>query len=225
MTIAAAMRRLAALPGLRVLVGTRQSLHEDPDNPVPADSAILDTLATDRIIKLQREPEAVRQYVDSRLRSALPQLTDERITGLARTISQYQQPFLFARLAVREIIAEPHIADDTQLLARVLGSGHSGIFAHAVGRLGRTAPEVEALLHALTYARGNGFPRTGGIWALAASELAETPLDDRHVDKALELAAPFIMQDSELGDSVYRLTHRTFAEWYLRNEAQCDGSP
>jgi len=218
LTIAAALRRLAALPGVRVLVGTRQSMHEDPDHPIPRDSAILDTLAAERVIKLQQEPDAVREYAAARLASALPALADPRIGALAKTIAGYEQPFLFARLAIREIIAEPELADNEELLAQVLGAGHSGIFGHAVARLARTAPEAEALLHVLTYARGNGFPRTGGIWAIAASELNPAPLDDGHVDDALQLAAPFIMQDSEFGHSVYRLAHRTFAEWYLRND-------
>jgi len=193
-------------------------MHEDPDHPIPRDSAILDTLAAERVIKLQQDPDAVRRYAGARLGSALPALADQRVGALADTIARYEQPFLFARLAVREIIAEPELADNEELLAQVLGAGHSGIFEHAVARLARTAPKAEALLHVLTYARGNGFPRTGGIWAIAASELTQTNLDDRHVEEALQLAAPFIMQDSEFGRSVYRLAHRTFAEWYLRNE-------
>jgi hypothetical protein len=220
LTIAAALRRLAALPGMRVLVGTRQSLHEDPDHPIPRDSAILDTLAADQVIKLQQDADAVRRYVSARLRSAFPSRPDQEIGALADTIADYEQPFLFARLAVREIIADPDIADNKDLLAQVLGDGHSGIFGHAVTRLSRDAPEVEALLHVLTYARGNGFPRTGGIWAIAASELAPLTVDERHLEDALRLAAPFIMQDSEFGCSVYRLAHRTFAEWYLKNDAK-----
>ena len=227
LTIAATLRRLAALPGIRVLVGTRQSMHEDPDHPIPRDSAILDALAGQRVIKLPRDPDAVRVYVARRLKSARPDpnapqlmLTDDRIDELAAMIAGYEQPFLFARLAVAEIIADPGLAQNKELLAQMLESGHSGIFGHAVNRLARTAPEAEVLLHVLTYARGNGFPHTGGIWAIAGSALSENPLDDRDVEKALTLAAPFIMQDSEFGRSVYRLAHRTFAEWYLRNDAQ-----
>ena len=220
LTIAASLRRLAALPGVRLLVGTRQSTHEDPDHPIPPDSAILDALAAGRVIKLQQDPDAVRSYVAARLRSGLPVVSGQRATDLAVTIAAYPQPFLFARLAVREIIAEPALVDNYEQLARVLSSGHSGIFGHAVTRLARTAPEVEALLHVLTYARGNGFPRTGGIWAIAASELTEASIDDRHVRQTLQLAAPFIMQDSEFGHTVYRLAHRTFAEWYQRSDAQ-----
>jgi hypothetical protein len=226
LTIAATLRRLAAVPGVRVLVGTRQSMHEDPDHPIPRDSAILDTLTAQRIIKLPRDPDAVREYVATRLKQARPEpnapqlmFTDDQINGLADIIAEYEQPFLFARLAVAEVIAEPELVENAELLAQMLDSGHSGIFGHAVSRLARTAPEVEALLHVLTYARGNGFPRTGGIWAIAASALTETPLKERHINNALTLAAPFIMQDSEFGHSVYRLAHRTFAEWYLRNDA------
>ena len=141
LTIAATLRSLGAVPGVRVLVGTRQSMHEDPDHPIPRDSAILDALAGQRVIKLPRDPDAVREYVARRLKPAYtepaaPQLmlTDDRIDDLAATIAGYEQPFLFARLAVAEIIAEPELAQNSKLLAQVLGSGHSGIFGHAVSR-------------------------------------------------------------------------------------------
>jgi hypothetical protein len=221
LTIAASLRRLAALPHVRVIVGTRQSMHEDPDHPLPRDSVILDTLDAppECTVRLQQDPDAVRRYVDTRLRSALP-LTHEQAAVLSATIAQYEQPFLFAHLAVREIIAESELATNQELLEQMLGSGHSGIFGHAVARLARNAPETEVLLHSLTYARGNGFPRTGGVWAIAASALTDTPINDTHVEHTIKVAAPFIMQDSEFGQSVYRLAHRTFAEWYRRNDAQ-----
>ena len=47
------------------------------------------------------------------------------------------------------------------------------VIGRAVQRLTDTEPHVEALLHALTYARGSGFPRTSGIWALAGSAVAD----------------------------------------------------
>jgi hypothetical protein len=223
LTIATLLRQLATAPGTRVLVGTRQSLHEDPDQATPPDSDILTILAADpaNILKLQRDPDAVRTYVTKRLqRPGLPQL-DAPPAAIANTIAAYPQPFLFARLAVHEIIARPVWADSAQSLAELLGAGHYGIFGRAVQRLAITEPHVEALLHALTYARGSGFPRTGGIWALAASAVAGTTITDREVAQAIELAAPYIMIDTEFGQSAYRLAHRTFVEWYLR----ADGGP
>lgn len=219
LTIAAAIRRIASASGVRVLVGTRQSTHEDPDHPIPTDSAILDALAAppEFVLRLQSDRDAVRTYVSSRLTAAIRGIIrEDRIAHLSDVVAGYDQPFLFARLAVRELIAELDLTYDDDKLGRVLGSGHSGILAHAVMRLADTAPRAEALLHALAYARGNGFPRTGGIWAIAGSAVfgAGKQFRDADVEEALDLAAPFIMQDTEFGDSVYRLAHRTFTEWY-----------
>jgi hypothetical protein len=58
-------------------------------------------------------------------------------------------------------------------LTQLPGGKHRGIFARAVQRLAANEPEAEAFLHALTYARGSGFPRTGGIWAIAGSALSD----------------------------------------------------
>jgi hypothetical protein len=219
--IAAMLRRVAMLPAVRMLVGTRQSLTEGPDTPIPQDSAILDALAApeNQVIKLQRDPDAVRQYTRNRLAAKLPASHSDRIDDLSVAITEYEQPFLFARLAVHEITGALEWAKAGADLHALLGAGHTGIFGHTVARLRRIAPRVEALLHALTYARGNGFPRTDGIWAVAASAVLNMPISDTDVEDALTLAAPYILQDTESGQGVYRLAHRTFADWYRRADA------
>jgi hypothetical protein len=137
---------------------------------------------------------------------------------VAELIAEHDEPFLFARLAVHEIIADPSWATSMDRLTQLLGEKHRGIFGRAVERLAANEPEAEALLHVLTYARGSGFPRTGGIWAMAGSALSDRPFNDNHVAKVLKLAAPYIMHDSEFGQGVYRLAHRTFVEHYLRSD-------
>ena len=220
--IASLLRRLAALPGMRVIVGTRQSVHEDPDTPTPPDSDLLDALLAEpqHVLRLQRDPDAVRDYVLARLQQAAPTYPPGSLTGAdaAATIAALDQPFLFARLAVHEIIADPGWLESRATLTQLLHEGHSGIFARAVRRLADSEPHVESLLHALTYARGNGFPRTDGIWATAASAISGNQVSDREVAKAIRLAAPYIMHNSEFGQGVYRLAHRTFAEWYERED-------
>lgn len=217
--IAAALRRLASLPGVRVLIGTRKSMSEGPDRPVAEDSTILAALTADHVHILRREPKAVSRYVVDRLSGALPEAYVHRVHAVSAAIAAYDQPFLFARLAVSEILADPAITLEPRSMTSLLDHGHSGIFEHAVARLKTTAPNVEALLHVLAYARGSGFPRTGGIWSLAASALLERPVDDTDVEATLNLAASFIMQDSEFGQSVYRLAHRTFTEWYQNRDS------
>jgi hypothetical protein len=117
---------------------------------------------------------------------------------------------------MHEIRADPTLAQSSAALKDLLGSGHRGIFAHAVRRYRQEAPETAALLHALAYARGNGFPRTDGIWAAAAGAIYGAPISDIAVARALADAAPYVMQDTNNGQSVYRLAHRTFAEYYFK---------
>jgi len=214
--IASLVRRLAVIGRLRLIVGTRQSLHEDPDTPTPPDSVVLDTLAAppEQVIKLPRDQIAVHRYVRERLRSRLPAVAADQVNDLADAIAIVDQPFLFARLAVNEIIADPAWSAPDADLTGLLSTGHSGIFGQAIARLRNLSPNVEALLHALAYARGNGFPRTGGIWAVAASALTDATINDQDVARTLREAAPYIMQDTEFGHSVYRLAHRTFTERY-----------
>lgn len=220
--VAALLRRLGSQSEVRVLVGTRQSLNEGPDNPTPPDSGILDALGAppEQVIKLPLDPDAVFEYTRSRLAAKLPDSLTDRIDDLASAIAGYEQPFLFARLAVHEIAAELGWTVPGADLDRLLDSGHSGIFAHTVARLRHEKPQAEALMHALTYARGNGFPRTDGVWAVAASAISNTTITDTAVEQALLLAAPYIMQDTENGQTVYRLAHRTFAEWYRQADRQ-----
>ena len=223
LTIAALLRRLAAIPNVRILVGTRQSLREDPDDPnPPPDRVVLDTLTADpeQTLTLQRDPDAVRDYIRTRLASRKPDLPEARVAEIAAIIASYDQPFLFARLASYEILADPAWLEPDADLRALLGSGHGGVFDHSRRRYQATTPSIEILLHALAYARGNGFPRTAGIWTIAASALTNDPLDDTDVDTTLNAAGPYIMQDSEAAQSVYRLAHRSFTERYLKADTQ-----
>jgi hypothetical protein len=215
------LRRLALLPGVRVLVGTRQSLQEDPDIPAPSDRELLKALDAQNhtLIRLAADPGAVTTYVERRLTVALPIASAALI---AQEIGGRGQPFLFARLAVHEIRADPALAQSPATLNDLLGSGHRGVFAYAVRRYRQEAPETEALLHALAYARGNGFPRTDGIWAAAARAIYGAPISDTAVAQALVDAAPYVMLDTENGQSVYRLAHRTFAEYYRKADMADD---
>ena len=162
LTLAALLRRLASAPGTRVLVGTRQSLHEDPDDPTPPDRDLLEVLAASPsdVIMLQRDPVAVEEYVNSRLHrdARLTDLGEDKFQNIASEIARHPQPFLFARLAVHEIIAMPELVFSKPQLTKLLAGGHRGIFGHAVRRFTEFEPEVEALLHALTYARGTDSP-------------------------------------------------------------------
>jgi hypothetical protein len=220
-TIAAGvLRPLADLPRVRLVVGTRRSLGEDPDHPETTARNLINVLRpkSDEIIAIYRDPNAVRAYADERLRAAVPQAGRDQISRTAEQIARYDQPFLFARLAVHEIVRESNWLYPHADLEQLIGSGHSGVFSNAIRRYREGFPNIEALLHVLAYAHGNGFPRTDGIWAEAASVLTPEVVMDDDVAKAIREAAPYILEDSENGQAVYRLSHRTFAERYRADD-------
>ena len=221
-TIAALLRRLGRIPGVRLVVGTRVSLTETPDRP-PTDTELLDTLGRNSTtITIGDDPAAVHDYVTGRLTDRLPPESRYTLAEVADKVVDRKQPFLFARLAVYEVLADPSRVTSQARFDELLAHGHAGIFTLAVARLAASDPVAEGLLHVLAYARGNGFPRSDGIWATAGSALTATEVTDLDIARTLELAAPYIMEDTEFGQAVYRLAHRTFAEHYWTADSHVD---
>ena len=221
-TIAALLRRLSRIPGVRLVVGTRVSLTETPDHP-PTDTELLDILGRNSTtITIGDDPAAIHDYVTGRLTGRLPPESRYTVAEVADTVVDRKQPFLFARLAVYEVLADPSRVTSQARFEELLAHGHAGIFTLAVTRLAASDPVAENLLHVLAYARGNGFPRSDGIWATAGSALAGTDVTDLDIARTLELAAPYIMEDTEFGQAVYRLAHRTFAEHYWAADSHDD---
>ncbi|SFS14061.1 hypothetical protein SAMN04487846_2839 [Microbacterium sp. cf046] len=218
--LARLMHQIAEQPGCRVLVGTRRSLTETPDNPIPLDHALTDALVPDEMLTVDASKPSFRNYVRRRLQRAMGERPDDQVRELADTIAEKATTFLYARVAVEEIIADPGWTATKTALAMLLTPTHTGIFEKTVSRLQRTEPNTEHLLHALAYARGNGFPRTGRIWEVAGSAVAGVTLRDPDIRRALKTAAPYITQDTEFGNEVYRLGHRTFVEYYHGRDAR-----
>ncbi|WP_203794812.1 AAA family ATPase, partial [Actinoplanes derwentensis] len=211
---------LAAMPHTRLIVGTRRSTREGPDLPTPPDQDLIDALdggdVEVTVLEVVRDPEALRRYVDRRL-THLPS-TDSIPDDVAATIVRRSPHFLYARLAVHEIAARPHLttpagADD---LARLLGGDYRTLFAQAVARLSEADPAHPALLHALAIGLGRGLPIRDGIWTRVAGALGdvETPAPES-IDRLLHDAAAYLMVDHDHGQTVYRLAHRTFQEHFL----------
>jgi WD40 repeat protein len=208
---------LSALPQTRVVVGTRRSTGDGPDLPPPRDRNILDVLlpAGAEPLEIAYDGPAVGAYVRKRL-TAAGTITDDLIGDIVEMIEGRSREFLYARLAVHEILATPSLltARREADLAELLGHNYQQLFNAAVERLVEASPVNRPLLLALSVAKGRGLPASGRTWTTIANALARP--DERatvaDADALLQLAAPHIIIDVESGQTVYRLAHRTFAE-------------
>jgi len=216
------LRPLAAVPRVRVVVGTRRSTREGPDEPEPADHDLLEALgATDAAtMAVERDPAAIASYVRRRLATVISRgmlsAADAEVQAAGAAIGESGQEFLFARLAVYEILARPALLSG-EGLAELAADDHRRLFARAVGRLTAQRSANGPLLAALAFARGRGVPMRDGVWAGIAEALhVGTEITDAEIGELLEMAAPYVMLDREHNQSVYRLAHRTFAEHFTR---------
>jgi WD40 repeat protein len=231
MTVAhAVLRPLAALRNLRVVVGTRWSTNEGPDQPESADHNLVEALdSADEIVVVGHNEHAITGYVCRRLDTAVSRgmlVADERAVRRAgAVIGRSGQEFLFARLAVHEILAHPALLGGPELEDLTSG-GHLGLFARAVSRLAAERAVNGPLLAALAFARGRGLPIQDGVWAAVATAVSDageiTGAELGEIDELLTAAAPYVTLDREHGHSVYRLAHRTFARHFTHEPADTD---
>ncbi|MBM9507162.1 WD40 repeat domain-containing protein [Actinacidiphila acididurans] len=219
------IRPLAELPRVRVVVGTRRSTGEGPDLPGPARTDILDALAPPAAgdgpyartaLVVSRDPHAMSRYIRRRLAHATGRgdlsLQPWQIERAAVDIGHSGQEFLHARLAVHEILHDPAQVHDLAVLRK---STHRDLFASAIRRLTDRSPAFGPLLRALAFAQGRGLPVRDGVWATVAGALGapSAGISDAAIHALTEAAAPYLVLDSEAGQTVYRLAHRTFTEF------------
>lgn len=217
------LRPLAEIPNAKVIVGTRRSLAEGPDRPEAGRHDLLEALGVEvgQTLYLAREPAAMAEYVARRL-GGHPQLAPEVVTEAARRIASVDQPFLFVRLLTEELLARAQagLAID---LDHMLSRNHRELFGLAMERLEMTSPLVVTLLRALAYGRGRGVPRVDRTWASVARSLDPlVAISESTLDEALNVASAYVTLDGELGQSVYRLAHQTFAEHFTGSEGELD---
>jgi WD40 repeat protein len=217
------LRRLAALPRVRVVVGTRASTKEGPDQPLTTDRDLLEALGSGNAtsITVERDQDAIAEYIRRRLSFAVESGHAQAVSRIAFLASGPGREFLFARLTVHEVIANPALlsADSREELEVLLSRDHRTLFAAAVDRLSAGSRTARPLLEALALARGRGVPRADRIWAALAGAIAEGEAPrETDIDQLLTAAAPYVMVDAEDSQSVYRLAHQTFREYFLRAE-------
>ncbi|MFE2558604.1 hypothetical protein ACFXGT_21780 [Streptomyces sp. NPDC059352] len=228
------LRPLAALPAVRVVIGTRRSTHEGPDQPASTDTDILDALrprptrreaepqADVERVEVKQDPKALAGYLRAKLdaakhRGALHADDTTIEDAVHRLVTDHQQhgaepqQFLYARLAAHELLNDPGLLTDPTPL---IGRTHRQLFTRALQRLHRTNPDYAPLLHALGLAQGRGLPDQDGIWALAADALDSRTDTGGRIPELLRDAAPYLTLDHEHERSVYRLAHRTFTEHF-----------
>ncbi|GGS55054.1 AAA family ATPase [Streptomyces violaceus] len=211
------LRRLAGIPRVRVMVGTRRSTREGPDLPMPEDQDLIDALgagADTSVLTVGRDSEAMARYLRNRLHTARAtgtlRTTADRVEEAARVLGGLDREFLHARLAAHEIVQAPALLDDLGTLTQ----DHRQLFARAVDRLTSLSPVNGPLLEALALAQGHGLPLRNGVWARVASVLAGVVVADEDIAALTEAASTYLTLDAEFGQSVYRLSHRTFAEHF-----------
>ncbi|MFV0461398.1 MAG: AAA family ATPase [Actinomycetales bacterium] len=217
--------------GVCVVVGTRASTREGPDQPAPLDRDLLDALGVDdaHTVVVTHDPEALRTFAEQAFAradaSGVSVSADVRslifeFLGRSGADGQDRQ-FLFVRLLVAELLAQLSAPDEFRRAepADLAQGTHRSIFAAAMRRIAFSHPRVATLLVALAYARGRGFPRLSGIWQAAASALSEVPLTPEDLDAAVEVAGAYIMLDSDHERAVYRLAHATFVEHFEHDRA------
>lgn len=216
------LSRLAKLPSGRVIVGTRTTAADDPTSGNESLVSVLEGAHTADVIRLTHDPVAIETYVRQQLREARStqriDANDDVISAVAHRLGAHgdrrDRQFLFARLAVHELIAQPDLlaSSGSGDLAVLLDGDHRTLFNFAVSRLTTASRSARPLLEALALAQGRGVPRSEGIWAQMASALAGSQIGERDIEDLLAQAGPYIMLDAEYGFSVYRLAHETFRE-------------
>ncbi|MFD3473020.1 AAA family ATPase [Streptomyces sp. NPDC058682] len=221
------LRHLADLPAVRIVVGTRRSTREGPDQPAPADTDILDALrlrsrgAGLECVEVTQNLDALAGYLAAKLRRGAPDADEATVaTAVRRLVTDHRQQdgtepqqFLYVRLAAHELLSDPSLlADPTPLIGRT----HRQLFTRALERLHRADPRYTPLLQALGLAQGRGLPDQDDIWATAADALTSDGAGSTggSITGLVHDAAPYLALDQEHGQSVYRLAHRTFSEHF-----------
>ena len=219
--IARLLRKLVRSGVARVLVGTRRSLSEGPDQQYNADdNELIEALEArgDELVTLENDREATYSYVAQRLSASGTPYAGraQAIKDIADRIASFDQPFLFAKLATAELLARPAMSLDDRELRMMLDRGHRGIFGAAVERITEQNPAVGFMLQALAFGRGRGLPEAGGTWLSVGQAIAGHELPFDAVQTTIDVAAPYITLDGEAGQSTYRLAHQTFVEHFVK---------
>ena len=140
----------------------------------------------------------------------MDRVTDEDVDRVAAVVADQDREFLYARLAVFELIEEASWLTEAKApsLGKLLDGDHSDLFGRALARLGGKSDRYKVLLRALALARGRGVPDADSMWAVIAA--AVNPFrrlpDERSawtkaIVPLLDDAAAYIIVDTPTADA------------------------
>nr|WP_254552261.1 caspase family protein [Kitasatospora sp. MMS16-BH015] len=214
------LRPMAEIPGVRLLVGTRQELVAplgptfhclDLDRPGyrAEDQDVADYVT--RVLLAAEEPEVRTPYRD---RPGLTRLVAHEVAHRASGV------YLYARTTARTLRSDRTAVDVSRPdWADRLPSEIGEAFDDYLSRFGPDEPRVRRMLLALAFSEGKGLPR-GVVWTRLSSELSGLACTEEDVSWVLDVAEAYI---AEVVDddrrSAYRLYHKALAE-HLRGTAK-----
>lgn len=167
-----------------VIVSTRQAHRVAGGAPLLTELSPTETLDLD-----ETDDEAdVRDYVLARLGSRVPPSTVDELAKL---------PFLTAWMLTDQVLADGGADLKLSLDA-------------AFDRELAKVPSARALLTALTWSYGAGFPEEE--WRAVAEALSGEQFSRADITAVLTELGRHIVQDGEEGTAVFKLTHQTFAD-------------
>ncbi|GAB2851115.1 AAA family ATPase [Lentzea nigeriaca] len=171
-----------------VIVSTRQAHRVAGGAPLLTELAPVETLDLD---KADNETD-VREYVLARLGPDAPQSTVDELAKL---------PFLTAWMITDQVLADAGSDFSADLKLSL-----DAAFDRELAKV----PSARALLTALTWSYGAGFPEAE--WIAVAEALSGTKFTRDHITAVLTELGRHIVQDGEEGTAVFKLTHQTFAD-------------
>jgi WD40 repeat protein len=210
------LAKLAACPSVRLIVGGRRR-----DRVAPLQSA---GVTVDLDDPKYFDPADVENYVFARLTSAATAsyANNERHPD-ARKIAKHVaakagHSFLYARVVSRTLATDAVVDTSVQDWEEqfVLPADLTDAYAEDLERFDSTdRSRFRDLLIPLAYARGRGLPQKT-IWAAIATHVAGRAYTNADIRDLKEHAGYYLIQDTQSGETVFRLFHQTFAD-YLKN--------
>lgn len=171
-----------------VIVSTRQAQR------VAGGAPLLTELAPVEVLNLDDADNSadVRDYVVARLGAGAPQSTVDELAKL---------PFLTAWMITDQVLADAGAGFSADLKISL-----DAAFDRELAKV----PSARALLTALTWSYGAGFPEAE--WIAVAEALSGEKFGRDDITAVLTELGRHVVQDGEEGTAVFKLTHQTFAD-------------